>query len=50
MIKSMLLYHVAMDVFCTHHSDLQDDRSDPEESEQRSAAIAILEPFQSATL
>jgi hypothetical protein len=50
MIKSMLRNRDAIDVFCTRHSDLEDDRLDPEEWEQLSDAIAILEPFQSATL
>ena len=46
----MLRNRDAIDVFCTRHSDLEDDRLDPEELEQLSNAIAILEPFQSATL
>ena len=50
MINSMLRNRDAIDVFCTRHSDLEDGRLDPEECQQLSDAIAILEPCQSATL
>jgi len=49
-IKSMLRNRDAIDVFDTRHSDLEDDCLNPEEWEQISDVIAILEPFQSATL